>query len=276
MLKQRIITAMILAAVVIGVILLKNTLWVSLLFTLGLMVATRELLQLTIRLHEAVVWVIALAFATIFWISLEWMNPQVIYLQSMIGSVLWILIAVSLAFYRHHGSWPLLVRVLVLGLGLDLVWICAHGLIYLHFVYGGMVLLFMLTLVCFADIGAYFCGRRFGRRKLAPEISPGKTWEGDYGGLATNLIWIIVVIWLAENFAESGLGINPVWFVIIGLATSAISVVGDLFESVIKREAGVKDSGTLLPGHGGVLDRVDGIIAAAPVFVCGLLIVGRS
>ena len=160
--------------------------------------------------------------------------------------------------------------------GLDLIWICAHALIYQHDVYGGLVLLFMLTLVSFADMGAYFCGKRFGRHKLAPAISPGKTWEGVAGGLATNLVWILLVIWLVQNFAESGLGMNPFWFIVIGLATSAISVVGDLFESVIKREAGVKDSGTLLPGHGGILDRADGVISAAPVFVTGLFLVNSS
>ena len=275
MLKQRIITALVLATVVIGVILLENTLWVSLLFTLGLLVAARELLKLTLQLPEVAVWVAAVIFASIFWISLEWINPDIVYLQAMIGSGLWILIATSLVFYRHHGNWPLLIRVLALGLGLDLIWICGHSLIYLHFVYGGLVLLFMLTLVSFADIGAYFVGRRFGRHKLAPAISPGKTWEGVAGGLGANLLWILIVIWLAENYAESGLGMNPLWFVLIGLVTSAVSVVGDLFESVIKREAGVKDSGTLLPGHGGVLDRIDGIIAAAPIFVAGLFLVNQ-
>ena len=275
MLKQRIITALVLATVVIGVILLENTLWVSLLFTLGLLVATRELLKLTLQLPEVAVWVAAAIFASIFWISLEWINPDIVYLQSMIGSGLWILIAASLVFYRHHGNWPLLIRVLALGLGLDLIWICGHSLIYLHFVYGGLVLLFMLTLVSFADIGAYFVGRRFGRHKLAPAISPGKTWEGVAGGLGANLLWILIVIWLAENYAESGLGMSPLWFILIGLVTSAVSVVGDLFESVIKREAGVKDSGTLLPGHGGVLDRIDGIIAAAPIFVAGLFLVNQ-
>lgn len=276
MLKQRIITAVILATVVVGLILLENTLWVSLLFTLGLMIATRELLQLTLKLSQAAIWIMALAFATLFWVSLERMNPDMIYLQSMIGAVLWILIAASLVFYRHHGNWSLLARVLVLGLGLDLIWICAHGLIYLHYVYGGLVLLFLLTLVSFADIGAYFVGRRLGRHKLAPAISPGKTWEGAAGGLAANFVWIMLVVWLAQNYAENGLGLDPAWFVMLGLITSAISVVGDLFESVIKREAGVKDSGAMLPGHGGVLDRIDGIIPAAPIFVSGLFLLGAS
>ena len=276
MLKQRVITALIMAAIVIGIILLENSLWVSLLFTLGLAVATRELLKLTLKIPGIATWIFALIFAAAFWYSLQWVNPQIIYLQSLIGTGLWMLIAASMVFYRHHGHWPLLVRVMALGLGLDLIWICAHGLIYLHAVYGGPVLLFLLTLVCFADIGAYFCGRRFGRHKLAPTISPGKTWEGVAGGLGANLLWILIVCWLAQNLVLDGLHLSTAWIVLIGLATSAISVIGDLFESVLKREAGVKDSGSLLPGHGGVLDRADGIIAAAPVFVSGLFLASSS
>jgi phosphatidate cytidylyltransferase len=129
----------------------------------------------------------------------------------------------------------------------------------------------MLTLVWLADIGAYFSGRKFGKRKLAPSISPGKTWEGVYGGVLVNLIWILLVFWLIDGW---GIGLLP--FVLIGVATVAISVVGDLFESVLKREAGVKDSGQLLPGHGGVLDRIDSVIAATPVFVSGFMIAGSA
>jgi phosphatidate cytidylyltransferase len=121
-----------------------------------------------------------------------------------------------------------------------------------------------------ADIGAYFSGRRFGRHKLAPAISPGKTREGVIGGLMANLLWMLLVYQFSLGW---GLALLP--FLIIGLATSLISVVGDLFESVLKREAGVKDSGKLLPGHGGVLDRVDSVIAAAPIFISGFIIAAQ-
>ncbi|MGB5329110.1 MAG: phosphatidate cytidylyltransferase, partial [Gammaproteobacteria bacterium] len=105
--------------------------------------------------------------------------------------------------------------------------------------------------------------------KLAPSISPGKTWEGVIGGLLANLVWIVGVYQLS-----SGWDLGFAQFLIISLATSLISVVGDLFESILKREAGVKDSGKLLPGHGGVMDRIDSVIAAAPVFVAGIFIAG--
>jgi phosphatidate cytidylyltransferase len=129
--------------------------------------------------------------------------------------------------------------------------------------------MYLLTLVWLADIGAYFSGRKFGRRKLAPTISPGKTWEGVYGGVGANLVWMLLIYWLTDGF-EIGLS----QFLLIGVATVLISVVGDLFESILKREAGVKDSGKLLPGHGGILDRIDSMIAASPVFVSGLLLAG--
>ena len=126
-------------------------------------------------------------------------------------------------------------------------------------------MIYLLTLVWVADIGAYFSGRRYGRHKLAPGISPGKTWEGVAGGLVLNALWISLVFLLSD-----GWGISYLSFLVLGLITSAISVVGDLYESILKREAGLKDSGKLLPGHGGVLDRIDSIIAATPVFISGL------
>ena len=160
----------------------------------------------------------------------------------------------------------------MLAFGLDLLWICLHGLVYLHAIeQGGWILLYMLTLVWVADIGAYFCGKRLGKRKLAPTISPGKTWEGVLGGLVSNLLWILIVYQISGGW---GIGLVP--FIVVGLATSLISVVGDLFESILKREAGVKDSGKLLPGHGGMLDRIDSVIAASPVFVAGLFLAGQA
>jgi phosphatidate cytidylyltransferase len=270
-LKQRILTALILAVVFVGCILFTETRWVGLLFSIVLFAATRELLALTLRLSLPVTLLLSAVFALLFWWSLSIANPVLVQWQALAGLVLWLLIAVGLVFYRHHGNWPLLARVLMLGLGLDLLWICVHCLVYLHYVYGGWTLLFMFTLVWVVDIGAYFCGRRFGKRKLAPVISPGKTWEGVFGGLAATLAWMLLVYALVDGL-QPGLAA----YLAIGLATVSVSIVGDLFESVLKREAGVKDSGALLPGHGGVLDRIDSVIAAAPVFVTGLMLAGSA
>ena len=271
MLKQRIITGLVLGVVFVGSVLYGSTLWVSALFTVVLFAATRELLMLTVKPSPFPATVASAVYAMLFWWSLSLAAPILIFWQSLAGLVLWLLIALGLIFYRHSGCWPLLVRVLMLGLGLDLLWICVHGLVYLHYAHGGEMLLFLFTLVWVADIGAYFSGRKFGKRKLAPTISPGKTWEGAIGGVVANLVWILVAFKLTDAW---GLGFVP--FMLIGLSTVLISIIGDLFESVLKREAGVKDSGKLLPGHGGVLDRIDSVIAATPIFVAGLIMAGSS
>jgi phosphatidate cytidylyltransferase len=126
---------------------------------------------------------------------------------------------------------------------------------------GGEWLLYVLLLVWVADIGAYFSGRRFGRRKLAPRVSPGKSWEGVYGGMvATALLALLFASWLDMGTAQG------VWLVVATLVVTLMSVLGDLLESMLKRLRGIKDSGRLLPGHGGILDRIDSLTAAIPLF----------
>lgn len=119
----------------------------------------------------------------------------------------------------------------------------------------------VMLLVWGADIGAYFSGKRFGRRKLAVAVSPGKSWEGFYGGLASSLLLTLLAglyfDWAARDLLLALLGAALV---------VAISVVGDLTESMFKRQAAIKDSSNLLPGHGGVLDRIDSLTAAVPMF----------
>lgn len=138
------------------------------------------------------------------------------------------------------------------------------ALVALRDEYGARYVLFLLLLVWAADIGAYFAGRRWGRRKLAPAISPGKTWEGALGGGIATLALALA------GAAILGVGDRWLWFSVVCLVTMGFSIVGDLFESMMKRQRGLKDSGSLLPGHGGVLDRVDSLTAAAPVFLLGL------
>ncbi|MFY0989376.1 phosphatidate cytidylyltransferase [Halomonas sp. C05BenzN] len=126
---------------------------------------------------------------------------------------------------------------------------------------GAVWLLFVLLLVWCADIGAYFAGRAFGRRKLAPRVSPGKSWEGVAGGMAaTALLAVGYAVW-------QGLGAGGGLILVVAtLVVTLASVVGDLLESMLKRHRGIKDSSQLLPGHGGVLDRIDSLTAALPLF----------
>lgn len=123
-----------------------------------------------------------------------------------------------------------------------------------------------MAIVWIADTAAYFSGRAFGRRKLAPTISPGKTWEGVYGALAAVAVYALTLVPFAREagYTREVSAIAVTVWVACALALTALSVAGDLFESLLKRHAGVKDSGNLLPGHGGVLDRVDALLAAMP------------
>jgi phosphatidate cytidylyltransferase len=117
-------------------------------------------------------------------------------------------------------------------------------------------------MVCAADIGAYFAGRALGKRKLAPRVSPGKTWEGALGGMAG----VALMAWAgADHF-----GLPAFAAIAFGCLIGIFSIVGDLTESMFKRAAALKDSGTLLPGHGGLLDRLDSVTAAAPLYALGL------
>lgn len=139
--------------------------------------------------------------------------------------------------------------------------------------HGVNFLLSMLFLVWAADVGAYFGGRTFGRRKLAPSISPGKSWEGVWSGFATVVLVALIWIWVDQSLSVDSpsmyshllQGLGPVGMGLSLLFLTAMSVVGDLFESLIKRQAGVKDSSQLLPGHGGVLDRIDALLPVLPI-----------
>lgn len=129
-------------------------------------------------------------------------------------------------------------------------------------------LMYLFLLVWGADSGAYFVGRKLGKKKLAPDVSPNKSLEGLYGGVFTAMLIVVVVevVYLDLSLAEHAL------FLILSVITVFSSVLGDLFESMIKRRAGIKDSGRILPGHGGVLDRIDSLLAAAPIFAAGIYV----
>lgn len=183
--------------------------------------------------------------------------------QPWLTQVLW----VALGWWTLAFIWVLrfptpIPRWLVIAGGLFVLVPGWLGLALLHDGAGPYWLVFFLTVIAAADTGAYFTGRAFGRLRLAPSVSPGKTWEGALGGLA-----VVTLVALAGSF---GFG-RPVAFMVpLCIAVGLASIVGDLTISMFKRHAGLKDSGRLFPGHGGVLDRIDSIAAGAPLFMIGL------
>lgn len=141
-------------------------------------------------------------------------------------------------------------------------------LIHFHqgFIQGAELIMSLFLIVWAADVGAYLVGNCWGKVRLAPRVSPGKTWEGFIGGIA-----LAALVALA---ASTVLNVPRVTFIAIGIATAISSVVGDLTVSLFKRNVNVKDTGRLLPGHGGILDRIDSLVAATPIFALGLCVSG--
>lgn len=177
----------------------------------------------------------------------------------------WTIVFFGLVWYRPGLGRLRGGRLLLRAAGIFTLVPAALALVWLHS-YDPKLLVYLVVLVAAADTGAYFAGKRFGRSKLAPDISPGKTREGLFGALAG-----VIVVGTAAATLFGLAPMEALLFLLLSVLAALVSVAGDLQESVLKREAGEKDSGSLLPGHGGVLDRIDSLTAAAPVFVAGLL-----
>ncbi|WP_299195297.1 phosphatidate cytidylyltransferase [uncultured Amphritea sp.] len=188
----------------------------------------------------------------------------------MLAVVFWLLAAFWVVRYPAASGWQTIWQRALIGiLVLASSWMALVSLH--HHPRGDTLLLMLLLLVWGADIGAYFAGKTWGRAKLAPNVSPGKTRAGLWGGLAScAAISFCFVIYLELDL------LTGVYLLLLAMVAGLASVLGDLFESMLKRHRGIKDSSRLLPGHGGVLDRIDSITAAGPVFVMGVQLLAIS
>lgn len=256
MLRSRLITALLLATLFLGALYSLPDLWWALFLLLFILVGAWEWGGLAgfgsagrsiFTGMTAVAGLLLLPGVTEFEAIRHWSAM----LLTAAAAVFWVLVAPFWLLRRWHVRQRTL-AVLVGWLLLLPPWMALVDLRRI----GPEVVLVVMLAVALADSAAYFSGKRFGKHKLAPEISPGKTWEGLYGAVSiVSLVAAGFCLLLDRSF----------WYVVGFLALTILSVMGDLFESLVKRQAGKKDSGTILPGHGGVLDRIDGLTSTLPL-----------
>ena len=266
--RTRIVAASVMLPIAVSAVLFLPSAWFAAVLASLLVAALWEWTELA-GLRERLPRVAYLLANAVLMAAVVWGAGRGLFtlkLLSLIGAAWWLLVLLWLARFDFAASDTPLNRALKLLAG-SLSAIPAWAAIcWLHSdpTRGPGWALFAVALVWAADSGAYFVGVRYGRRKLAPRISPGKSWEGLFGGLACSLLLAVAALPLL------GLGwISLPALFLLTLITALISVAGDLFESLLKRHAGAKDSSDLIPGHGGLLDRLDSLLAALPVFVVG-------
>ncbi len=263
-LRKRIITAVVLAVLFLGVLF-----WLPAKYTVIVMTALvlagawewSAFLRAHLNVARAGYVVLVAVLLPVAWYAT--VLPDGLH-ALLLTALLWWLIALAWIIFAPRAVAPWSAG-LAGVLALVPAWLALVRL-RLDLPHGAQWVLFTLLLVWSADIGAYFAGHRYGRTRLAPNVSPGKTWEGVLGGFGLSAVVAV---------AGSAWFALPLYtFVPLCLAAVGFSIVGDLTESLLKRFAGVKDSGTLFPGHGGVMDRIDSVTSAAPVLFFGLTMLG--
>lgn len=270
MLKQRILTAVVLMALLLPALIVENVWPFAVLTLIAMALAGWEWSRLNDAGALATALGAALGAACLLALYAGWTTtaPR---LAWWIALALWVL-GGTWVLRAGVAGWPRLPRPLRWAIGLVALWTAWLALANAKAI-GLNFILSAFFLVWTADVFAYFGGRAFGKRKLAPAISPGKSWEGVWSGMAGALVvaaaWLVIdgvakvdgesfYTIVANRFGYAGVALVVVFLV-------AMSVVGDLFESLVKRSAGAKDSSRLLPGHGGILDRVDGLLPVFPI-----------
>lgn len=268
---KRILTALVLIIIVTNSVLFLPTPWVAMLLEIPMLFGIMEwsLLSGLNQIISKIIVTVICFISTLIWYWILNDNYEYMLIILIITNLWWLIISVYLLQIQHivirNNATPSLAII-----GIFILLTTWGSLVWLHSqTKGSWLLLYFLILIWIADSCAYFVGHHWGKIKLAPLLSPSKTLEGAYGGLAGAVIWGV----LLAIFFGNGLW-NRIELLLLCLLTVIASIIGDLYESLLKRERNLKDSGDLLPGHGGVLDRIDSLTAAAPIFVLGLVLLG--
>lgn len=277
MLKQRVLTAVVLLLVLLGALMSPGPWALIGLLLIASGCALWEWLRLSLAptWQPAAVWIAVFVTVVLLWLTWAWIpstpmaatGDELIHPWIMPLAIAgWALLALPQVLMAQTTERRQPVLLSVFGvLAVVAAW-AALVLIYVNL--GAWCLISMMALIWCADIAAYFTGRALGKRKLAPAVSPGKTWEGAIGGVLAAAIWTVSTAGIDGSFGDilAQRWSLPVVF-LLACFLGAISIIGDLFESLLKRRAGMKDSSRLLPGHGGVYDRIDALLPVAPVAV---------
>lgn len=262
-LKVRVIASLIMAPSVILALLFLPSLWLAILIGIISCAAAWEWASLVE--DKMLAKCVYVAICGLLIIAAGNLLPEEhVRLLMLIGSAYWVFVLLMLAFYQPNWLGNYMLQSFLTYSGYFVIVVAWLAMVKLN-QQKPALLLFLFLIVWMADTAAYFTGKQFGKNKLAEHLSPGKTREGLLGAIIGTLVLSLVGAWWFELTL-----IQAIYFVLLSILTALISVVGDLFESLLKRNAGEKDSGSLIPGHGGVLDRIDSILAAAPGFVLGM------
>ncbi|MFZ5722574.1 MAG: phosphatidate cytidylyltransferase [Pseudomonadota bacterium] len=274
MLWQRVVTALALLPLILGAMFFLPNAWFAAFVAVPVLIAGHEWTRMAPVCRNTFMALLVAGMAGTF--VVERLQPGAALPLLWISLAFWLLALVLVVRYPRANGWYRQ-RAFMYVAGLVLLVPAWHAVVLLQsFVIDvqgtalrGLALLGGFVVVWGADVGAYFAGRAFGRHKLAVHVSPGKSVEGAVGGLALTLLLAFA---LAQ--ARALTGETTVLLLALVLVATLASILGDLFESMVKREAGMKDSGTLLPGHGGMLDRIDSVTCALPVFALGYVLLG--
>lgn len=273
MLKQRLITAAILIPLVVWAVFASSlTTFTTLIVAVALLAAWEWHQMIGIQSPGMRV-MLAVDLIIVLYLAITQLNP---YFIISIGILIWLIALVVILGFSNTSLAERLSHVFknkvfgaISSILILTVFVVSSITLKAFSEVGAFLFFFVMVTVWLADTGGYFAGKRYGKHALAPAVSPNKTWEGVAGGVLFASIWAIGFYWV-----KTPTTITLFEWLLLAVVTVAVSIVGDLFESLYKRAFSVKDSGNLLPGHGGILDRIDSLIAAVPVFTFLVLIMG--